>query len=72
MAKLFAVMLLVVMSIGVHSFTISQVGAINWPFTVCGTGPWKMTSLTLSAQPSRNVNDDIIAVRTYLMLERKC
>lgn len=37
--------------------------AINWPFTICGTGPWKMTSLTLSAQPSRNVNDEIIAVK---------
>ena len=27
-----------------------------------GAGPWKITSLTLSAQPSRNINDEFIAV----------
>lgn len=36
--------------------------AINWPFQVCGAGPWIIKSLTMSANPSRNLNDDIIAV----------
>lgn len=44
--------------------------AINWPFQVCGTGPWTMKSLTLSATPSRNVNDEITAVRISSYIDR--
>jgi len=46
----------------VTAFQIEEKTAINWPFVVCGQGPWNMKSLTLSAQPSRNVDVQIIAV----------
>jgi hypothetical protein len=49
-----------------NCFLIQSKTAINWPFTVCGTGPWKMTTLTMSGTPSRNMNDDITAVISYL------
>lgn len=39
-----------------------EVKAINWPFSPCGTGDWKIEKLTLSAQPARNTNDDIDVV----------
>lgn len=41
---------------------VSKVAAINWPFVICGTGDWTIQSLTISAIPSRNANNDIVAV----------
>lgn len=48
---------------------VQQKQAINWPFTTCGSGPWKMNALTLSAQPTRNSKDDIIAVLIITMTD---
>lgn len=39
---------------------------IDWPFTPCGDGDWKIEKLTLGGQPTRNTNDDITVV-TYLL-----
>jgi len=66
MARLpFLLTLLLIFSL-TAAFLIQQKSAINWPFNVCGPGPWKMTALTLSAQPSRNVDVLITAVQLYL------
>jgi len=54
------------------AFVIQEKTAINWPFNVCGQGPWKMTALTLSAQPSRNTNCTSIAVQVYPYLDWNC
>jgi len=39
-----------------------ELTAINWPFSPCGEGDWKIEKLSLSAQPARNINDDIDVV----------
>lgn len=39
---------------------------IDWPFTTCGNGDWKIEKLTLGGQPVRNTNDDITVV-SYLL-----
>lgn len=36
--------------------------AINWPFTLCGTGQWTIEKLTLGGQPKRDTTDDIDVV----------
>lgn len=56
---LLAVMLAITVA---TAFLIQQKTAVNWPFTVCGQGPWKMTALTLSATPTRNIELDVVAV----------
>lgn len=67
MNKLFLVALIIVSA---FAFNIkrqnivseTQLKAINWPFTTCGDGRWKIEKLTLSAQPARNTNDSIVVV----------
>lgn len=45
------------------SFTIVERKTwIDWPFTVCATGPWQMISLTLGSRPARNDDHTITAV----------
>jgi len=50
-----------VLSLGT-AFEIQNKTVINWPFNICGQGPWVMKSLTLSAQPSRNLDVQAVAV----------
>lgn len=58
MAKLFSVLLLISVVAVASAFTIQrQKGAIPWPYTVCGTGPWTFKNFTLSATPTRNIVD---------------
>lgn len=66
MAKTIIVLLSIICTLS--AFQIFQksatpkVTAINWPFSPCGDGDWKIEKLTLSGQPARNTNDDIDAV----------
>jgi hypothetical protein len=53
--------LLLVLVVSCSCFHI-EVGVVPWPFEICGSGPWTMKSLTLSAVPSRNINDEFIMV----------
>lgn len=46
-----------------------SVGAIPWPFTVCGEGDWKIEGLTLDQTPKRNINDNIAAVNYLLFID---
>jgi hypothetical protein len=64
MAKLIILAVILAVLSFSNCFSIKQrSGAINWPFQVCGQGPWTVKALTLSATPSRNINDEIICVR---------
>lgn len=66
MAKTIIVVLSIICTLSAFQIfqksTSTEVTAINWPFTLCGDGDWKIEKLTLSAQPARNTNDDIDAV----------
>jgi hypothetical protein len=39
-----------------------SLNAINWPFTICGTGTWTIEKLSLASTPKRSTNDDIDVV----------
>jgi hypothetical protein len=41
---------------------IEQIGAMPWPYIVCGKGDWDITGLTLDQTPKRNINDNIAVV----------
>lgn len=49
--------------------TQDEVSAIPWPYTVCGTGDWTITGLTLDSTPKRNTNDDIVVVTFFFIID---
>ena len=44
----------------------TEVGDVNWPFTVISKGTWTMNSLTLKSTPARNSNNAITMVSILL------
>jgi len=64
-------LILLSLTIALKAFTIQQeeisqdLKAIPWPFTLCGTGGWTITKLTLAQTPARNINDDIDVVNNF-------
>jgi len=63
----FAVLLVMISSFRLYDAVVAlhpvqPLTDIDWPFTICGTGSWTPTSVTLGSKPARSANDNITIV----------
>ena len=56
--KLVSLAFCIVSIIGFNIQT-NELTAIDWPFTICGTGSWDVEHVFFGGVPQRNTNDDI-------------
>ena len=47
-----------------------QVQSVDWPYTICGSGSWNVTQVTLTSAPQKNSQNILTVVRNLAYVDR--